>query len=611
MERAVVRCVPSEPKLTISFTLDGSQRQMQRDQTEQLGRVLARIATNATKGKSKAKKSKKNRCEQTAATETVVGLYYKDEAVAEDAFNSEAWLDGSVLHVGERRYRVERNPPTFITVELPASLLAGFPVCPKVELEFGQLEHCAFQWFKEVRPNAGVEGPEDCWVEAGNERVFIPRNLDIGLHIKLKCTPGSGDRYGVSRELLSAGPVQAGPGVCTFDQRHVYTSRLTGGGTVRTVSYNILADIYAQTELSKNVLYPYCAPYALDIDYRQSLIKKELSGYNADIICLQEVDKSVFADSLVPALDAYGMEGLFKVKDKQHEGLATFYRRSRFKLLAQHDVKLSDALVSDPLHRDLLSKITDGSPAAKEKALQRSTSLQVTVLHDVNDPSRLICVANTHLYWHPKGGNIRLVQAAISLRHIQQVAMELYEHIPVIFAGDFNSTPSSGLYEFVTKGEIAESHEDWLSNGPEEQCSMSLSHALKLSSACGEPAYTNYVAGYRGCLDYIFVDSSALSIEQVIPLPSHEEVTAHQALPSLSCRNISTRFCFNSVVCLDSHDSLRKDDFPGVVGGQRTIVLHTSDSCGPGDDGPRDTTLCEQRNRPPLQPLLAASPGRR
>lgn len=32
-------------------------------------------------------------------------------------------------------------------------------------------------------------------------------------------------------------------------------------------------------------------------------------------------------DSLTPALDAFGLNGVFKVKEKQHEGLATFYRR--------------------------------------------------------------------------------------------------------------------------------------------------------------------------------------------------------------------------------------------------------------------------------------------
>lgn len=38
--------------------------------------------------------------------------------------------------------------------------------------------------------------------------------------------------------------------------------------------------------------------------------------------------EGVFTDSLTPALDAFGLDGVFRIKDKQHEGLATFYRRS-------------------------------------------------------------------------------------------------------------------------------------------------------------------------------------------------------------------------------------------------------------------------------------------
>lgn len=87
------------------------------------------------------------------------------------------------------------------------------------------------------------------------------------------------------------GTVEAGPGTCLFDNRHPYTAKEAEPGAVRVVTYNILADVYAQTELSRTVLYPYCAPYALQLDYRQNLIKKELAGYNADIICLQEVDR--------------------------------------------------------------------------------------------------------------------------------------------------------------------------------------------------------------------------------------------------------------------------------------------------------------------------------
>lgn len=134
-------------------------------------------------------------------------------------------------------------------------------------------------------------GQDSSWVKVGDMRVYVPPNQDIGCRLKLICTPRDGTRSGLSKELFSAGAVEAGPGACTFDNRHMYTAKGTEWPTVRVVSYNILADVYAQTELSKNVLYPYCAPYALQLDYRQNLIKKELTGYNADIICLQEVDK--------------------------------------------------------------------------------------------------------------------------------------------------------------------------------------------------------------------------------------------------------------------------------------------------------------------------------
>ncbi|KAL6464900.1 hypothetical protein MHYP_G00272170 [Metynnis hypsauchen] len=534
MERAVVRCVPWESKLTISFTLDGSHKHMLRDQTEELGKVLARISNSIIKARGKGKKAKANKAGEAAADvseEPVVRLYFNGDFVSEDSLNADAWQDGAVLQVGETKYKIERNPPTFTTAELPASLLAGFPVCPKLEVEFGDLKDCTFTWYRESSPNAHAPGQDGCWVEAGSERVFTPSNLDIGLRLKLKCTPGNESRYGVAKELVSSGTVEAGPGVCTFDNRHMYTKKVTDASTVRVVSYNILADIYAQTELSKTVLYPYCAPYALELDYRQSLIKKELSGYNADIICLQEVDKGAFSDSLSPALDAFGMDGVFRIKEKQHEGLATFYRRSKFKFIGQHDIMLSEALMKDAVHSMLLEKVSS-NPTLKEKVVQRSTTLQVTVLQSVSDPSKTVCVGNTHLYWHPKGGNVRLIQMAVALKHLKQVSEE--HPGTLLFCGDFNSTPSSGLFQLLSQGSLPEDHSDWASNGPEELIQMELLSPFQLTSACGEPAYTNYVGGFHGCLDYIFMELEALQVEQVIPLPSHQEVTTYQALPSVS-----------------------------------------------------------------------------
>lgn len=46
----------------------------------------------------------------------------------------------------------------------------------------------------------------------------------------------------------------------------------------RIISYNILADTYADSDFSKDVLFPYCPQYALDMDYRKQLILKEIIG---------------------------------------------------------------------------------------------------------------------------------------------------------------------------------------------------------------------------------------------------------------------------------------------------------------------------------------------
>ncbi|XP_029358233.1 2',5'-phosphodiesterase 12 [Echeneis naucrates] len=537
MEPVVVRCLPGEPKLTIAFCLDGSHKHMLRDQDEPLEKVLTRISNNFAKGQGKAKKSKKQRAQQPSeAPEPVaVKLFYGGDEVPGTALNSEAWRDGAVLQVGDVRYSVNRNAPTFTTAELPVSLLAGFPVCPKLEVEFGNLRDCEFTWYKEKAPNTRPESAEEPgWIEVGSGRVHVPSNQDIGCRLKLCCTPKDGSRSGLTKELVSAGAVEAGPGVCTFDNRHAYTVKQTEWPSVRVVSYNILADVYAQTELSKTVLYPYCAPYALQLDYRQNLIKKELAGYNADIICLQEVDKGVFVDILTPALDAFGLDGVFRVKEKQHEGLSTFYRRSKFQLLSCHDIMLSEALTSDPTHSELLEKVS-AVGALKERILQRSTTLQVSILKDLNKPDRKVCVANTHLYWHPKGGNIRLVQMGVALKHLTHVIDEFAPGAPLIFCGDFNSSPTSGVFQLVSEAAVPQQHADWSSSGPEESCSMELLSTLPpLLSACNQPAYTNYVGGFHGCLDYIFIQPDRMQVEQVIPLPSHQEVTTYEALPSVA-----------------------------------------------------------------------------
>ena len=60
------------------------------------------------------------------------------------------------------------------------------------------------------------------------------------------------------------------------------------------VSYNILSDGLAESDFSKDGLFPYCPDEFVAWPYRQSLLLDELLGYNADLICLQELDSKYF-----------------------------------------------------------------------------------------------------------------------------------------------------------------------------------------------------------------------------------------------------------------------------------------------------------------------------
>lgn len=53
---------------------------------------------------------------------------------------------------------------------------------------------------------------------------------------------------------------------------------------LRVVSYNVLADLYADSEFSRDKLYPYCNPNYLAMEYRAPVLMKELLGNILQII---------------------------------------------------------------------------------------------------------------------------------------------------------------------------------------------------------------------------------------------------------------------------------------------------------------------------------------
>lgn len=68
-----------------------------------------------------------------------------------------------------------------------------------------------------------------------------------------------------------------------------------------------------------------------------------------------------------------------------------------------------------------------------------------------------LCVANTHLLFNPKRGDVKLAQLAVMLAEIDEVVKSCHasgELCNVVLCGDFNSLPHSPVYEFITTGEL-------------------------------------------------------------------------------------------------------------------------------------------------------------
>uniref|UniRef100_A0A1I8F7M3 Endo/exonuclease/phosphatase domain-containing protein n=1 Tax=Macrostomum lignano TaxID=282301 RepID=A0A1I8F7M3_9PLAT len=98
---------------------------------------------------------------------------------------------------------------------------------------------------------------------------------------------------------------------------HAFTPAVTASDTVRVVSYNLLANLYADSDYSRNQLFPWCDPNYLSMSYRKCLIFRELSGYNnADLVALQEVDEPLFrSGGLAEFLEhECGLSGLSQMK---------------------------------------------------------------------------------------------------------------------------------------------------------------------------------------------------------------------------------------------------------------------------------------------------------
>ncbi|XP_031373570.1 carbon catabolite repressor protein 4 homolog 6 isoform X2 [Punica granatum] len=204
------------------------------------------------------------------------------------------------------------------------------------------------------------------------------------------------------------------------------------------LSYNILADYLALNHRSK--LYYHIPRYMLDWDWRKRNIIFELGLWSADIMCFQEVDR--FQD-LEEELKFRGYCGIWKMRTGDPvDGCAIFWRTSRFKLLHEEFIEFSKLGLRDNVAQIcVLELVSEDSSEDVGNAPISSTG------------SNKIVVCNIHVLYNPKRGEIKLGQIRVLLDSAHVVSKS-WDNSPIVLCGDFNCTPKSPLYNFISEQKL-------------------------------------------------------------------------------------------------------------------------------------------------------------
>ncbi|CAJ2676175.1 unnamed protein product [Trifolium pratense] len=200
---------------------------------------------------------------------------------------------------------------------------------------------------------------------------------------------------------------------CSLASQHRFT----------VASYNILADRNASQHAD---LYVNIPSRYINWDRRQKILSDELFQWNPDIICLQEVDKYFeLSNILVKA----GYAGSYKRRTGDtSDGCAMFWKADKFQVLDEESIQYKDIGLRDNV-------------------------AQLLVFEMHGSDSRRLVVGNIHILYNPNRGEVKLGQIRF-LSSKAQTLSEKWCNAPVILAGDFNSTPESGIYKFLSSSEL-------------------------------------------------------------------------------------------------------------------------------------------------------------
>eukprot|EP01060_Flectonema_neradi_P017682 TRINITY_DN2452_c1_g1_i1.p1 TRINITY_DN2452_c1_g1~~TRINITY_DN2452_c1_g1_i1.p1 ORF type:complete len:648 (+),score=130.50 TRINITY_DN2452_c1_g1_i1:1366-3309(+) len=325
--------------------------------------------------------------------------------------------------------------------------------------------------------------------------------------------------------------------------------------TMRVMTYNILYEGATVIYATGKSMYPYADPLAVDTDYRKQRILREVIGHDPDICCFQEMADTLHSQYFIPHLPEY--EGEYTMKTGQsRDGLSTFWKSSTYEKQSFHSINLGEGYPTELPGCEDLYKYLNTYEKVKTCLDKVTTVAQITHLKRLST-GKSVFVANTHLWFHPLGSHIRVIQLHLLLSYVAKIAKEEATdkgEIEVLLCGDLNYQPKSAPHRYCNK-DLNKSHQVWwnapgfdfaawdFESGeiidPEETAKADpcdgpdISSPFPLADSTPQFTFSNYTPGFTGRLDYI-LHSSSLDVSAVHPQPPREVLASEGGgIPSL------------------------------------------------------------------------------
>ncbi|GAB5355958.1 hypothetical protein AAMO2058_000249700 [Amorphochlora amoebiformis] len=303
--------------------------------------------------------------------------------------------------------------------------------------------------------------------------------------------------------------------------------------TFRVLSWNTLSDSASHSWEKM------CDHHMLLWPYRIRNIMRHIKMQNADILCLQEVDKkhmSTFWQRDLCEEDTYQSQYA-----GSNYGCAIFYRRQKFQMLKCDIVDFKGSIhqflerpceqwIKDHPHDEAsMIECRDEKLNVRRKGL--IFELQPNGCSVGSSRRDHLFVATLHLYKSEKRSEpyIRIFQIHSLLKALEKFTAGV-EDPKIIVAGDFNSVPGSSVYHYMSHGFIDPSHIElkdcvlFKAISPHE-----LTHNFKFKSSYKEvlkreESYCRHSPQLTPVVEYIwFTHRTDFHAKGVVPIPEKEK----------------------------------------------------------------------------------------